>query len=121
MAKRKAWWDSLFAAIDGKHAQAFAQFLTHDAEFRFGGQPSVYGQDNVAACVEAFFGMIGSSRHQLLGTWEGDGSLVCEGIVSYTRLDGSQVEMPFANVLHMRGDRIARYLIYIDIGPLFGG
>jgi limonene-1,2-epoxide hydrolase len=115
----KDWWSSLFATIDGKCAQEFAQFLTPDGEFRFGSQPSVHGQSGVAAYVEAFFGMIGSSRHELVRTWEADGSTVCEGLVTYTRLDGSQVTIPFVNVFDLHGDKVARYLIYIDNGPLF--
>jgi len=115
------WWSSLFATIDGKRSQEFAGFLTDDGEFRFGSQPAVHGQANVAAYVEAFFGMIGGSRHELLRTWEADGSTVCEGLVTYTRLDGSQVTIPFVNVFYLRGDKIARYLIYIDNGPLFAG
>ena len=117
----KDWWSSLFATIDGKRSQEFAQFLTPDGEFRFGSQPSVHGQANVAAYVDAFFGMIGGSRHELLRTWDADGTTVCEGLVHYTRLDGSQVTIPFVNVFYLRGDKIARYLIYIDNGPLFAG
>ena len=45
------WWSSLFATIDGKRSQEFAEFLTSDGEFRFGGQPAVHGQANVAAYV----------------------------------------------------------------------
>jgi ketosteroid isomerase-like protein len=117
----KDWWSSLFATIDGKRSQEFAGFLTPDGEFRFGSQPAVHGQANVAAYVAAFFGMIGGSRHELLRTWEAADSTVCEGLVTYTRLDGSQVTIPFVNVFYLRGDKIARYLIYIDNGPLFAG
>ena len=115
------WWGSLFAAIDGKRAQEFAEFLTHDGEFRFGSQSAVHGQANVAAYVAAFFGMIGGSRHELLRTWDAEDTTVCEGLVHYTRLDGSQVTIPFVNVFYLRDNKIARYLIYIDNGPLFAG
>jgi hypothetical protein len=117
----KDWWSSLFATIDGKRAQEFAGFLTDDGEFRFGSQPAVHGQANVAAYVDAFFGMIGGSSHELLRAWDGDGTTVGEGLVHYTRLDGSQVTIPFVNVFYLQGDKIARYLIYIDNGPLFAG
>ena len=117
----KDWWSSLFATIDGKRSQEFAQYLTPNGEFRFGSQPSVHGQANVAAYVDAFFGMIGGSRHELLRTWDADGTTVCEGLVHYTRLDGSKITIPFVNVFYLQGDRIARYLIYIDNGPLFAG
>jgi hypothetical protein len=113
------WWNDLLATIDGKRAQDFARYLTHDGEFRFGNQPSVHGQGNVAAYVDAFFGMIGGSRHELARTWRDDGTRVCEGRVTYTRLDGSTLTVPFANVFYMRDDQIARYLIFIDNTALF--
>ena len=115
------WWMGLFATIDGKRAQDFAAYLTTDGEFRFGSAAPVFGRDDVAAYVDAFFGMIGSSKHQLLHTWQDEGTAVCEGIVTYTRLNGSQVQIPFCNVFYLRGGEIARYLIYIDNGPLFAG
>ena len=115
----KDWWSSLFATIDGKRAQEFARVPDAGRRIPLRQPASVHGQANVAAYVDAFFGMIGGSRHELLQTWDADGSTVCEGLVHYTRLDGSQVTIPFVNVFHLRGDKIARYLIYIDNGPLF--
>ena len=105
--------------VPGGAAQDFAQFLTPDGEFRFGNQPAVHGRADVAAYVAGFFGMIGGSRHEMLRTWEADDSTVCEGLVTYTRLDGAQVTIPFANVFYLRGDKVARYLIFIDNAPLF--
>jgi ketosteroid isomerase-like protein len=113
------WWKSLLATIDGKRPQEFARFLTDDGEFRFGNQPPVHGQANVAAYVDAFFGMIGSSQHELQRTWQDGDARGCEGFVVYTRLDGSTLRVPFANVFYMRDDKIARYLIFIDNGALF--
>lgn len=113
------WWNSLLATIDGKRAHDFAQFLTPDGEFRFGNQPSVHGRENVEAYVAAFFGMIGSSRHELERTWHDEETRVCQGTVTYTRLDGSTLTVPFANVFYLRDAQIARYLIFIDNGALF--
>ena len=113
------WWTDLFATIDGKQASRFASYLSEDGEFRFGSTPAVHGRANVAAYVDAFFGMIGGSKHELVRTWQGADTLVAEGLVTYTRLDLSQVTLPFVNVFDMRGDEIARYLIYIDNAPLF--
>ena len=113
------WWNSLFASIDGKRAHEFASFLTEDGEFRFGNQPAVHGRENVEAYVAAFFGMIGGARHELARTLHGADTRACEGSVTYTRLDGTTLTVPFANVFYMRGDRIARYLIFIDNGALF--
>ena len=113
------WWRELFATIDDRQAQRFASYLTHDGEFRFGSSPSVHGRENIEAYVAAFFGMIGGSRHELVHTWEDAGTVVAEGLVTYTRLDRSQVQIPFVNVFYMRGEEIARYLIFIDNAPLF--
>jgi hypothetical protein len=113
------WWQALFAAIDGKHTLEFVSFLTDDAEFRFGNGPAVHGRSAIGAYVDGFFGMIGSSRHELVRAWTDDGSAVCEGKVTYTRLDGSQVTLPFVNVFYLRDGLVARYLIYIDNAPLF--
>jgi hypothetical protein len=115
----RTWWERLFAVIDAREAAAFVGFLTSDAEFRFGNAPAIAGHEAIQAAVAAFFGAIGSSRHRLLNTWSGASSAVCEGVVTYTRHDGSTVGIPFVNVFELRADKIARYRIYIDISPLF--
>ena len=79
----------------------------------------MHGRENVEAYVAAFFGMIGGSRHELQRTWNDGDTRACEGFVTYTRLDGSKLRVPFANVFYMRDDKIARYLIFIDNGALF--
>ena len=115
----RAWWEQLFAIIDARDAERFAAQLTADAEFRFGNGPAVHGREAIRAAVATFFAVIGGCRHRLLGYWNGSGTSVCEGEVTYTRRDGSTVTIPFANVFELRGGRIASYRIYIDNTPLF--
>jgi ketosteroid isomerase-like protein len=115
----REWWARLFAAIDAKDMRAFLAFLTDDAEFRFGSSPPAHGHAAIGAGVSGFFGMIGGCRHRALRTWEDGDSVVCQGEVTYTRLDGSRITLPFVNVFEMRGDKVSRYLIYSDLGPLF--
>jgi ketosteroid isomerase-like protein len=45
--------------------------------------------------------------------------VVVEGNVTYTRQDGSQLTLPFADVLETRDGKVSNYRIYIDIAPLF--
>jgi len=116
-----AGWARLFAAIDARDADAFAAFLTEDGEFRFGNAPPVVGRPAIRAAVAGFFAAIGGCRHRLIMSWTGHGSTVCEGEVTYTRLDGSTVTVPFVNVFELRSGRIRSYRIYIDNGPLFSG
>ena len=114
------WVRDLFAALDRKDVSAFGAFLAEDAFFRFGSQPEARGRAAAEAAVEAFFGMIAGLSHELTGEWEGPGSVVVEGQVTYTRRDGTTVTLPFVDVLDMRGSRIQAYKIYMDIAPLFG-
>ena len=115
----RAWWERVFALVDAGDAPAFADLLTPDARFRFGNAPVMVGREAIRAAVAGFFSAIVSSRHQLLGTWNGPATAVCEGEVTYTRRDGSAVSVPFANVFELRGDKIAAYRIYIDNSSLF--
>jgi ketosteroid isomerase-like protein len=116
----RAWWGRVFAIVDSRDAAGFVELLTPDAHFQFGNAPVLAGRDSIRAAVEGFFAAIASSRHRLLGTWNGEGTAVCEGEVTYTRHDGSELSVPFANVFEMRGDKIAAYRIYIDNSSLFG-
>ncbi len=114
-------WAELFRAIDGRDATAFAAFIADDGDFRFGNAPPVVGRAAVRDAVAGFFGAIGGCSHRMLRTWHSPGAAACEGEVTYTRLDGSKLTVPFANVFVLRGAEIASYRIYIDNGPLFSG
>ena len=48
-----------------------------------------------------------------------DNGVACEGEVTYTRHDGSQITLPFCNIFEIDGDKIEVYRIYIDMAPLF--
>ena len=111
--------DALFASIDNADAELFASFLTQDASFRFGSAPSVQGRAEITAGVDAFFATIAASKHEVANSILSGDSLVCEGNVTYTRHDGSEVTVPFVDVLELSGELIREYKIYIDISPLF--
>jgi len=109
----------LFTAIDAKDGATFVSYLTEDAVFRFGSAPPVQGRDAIKAAVEGFFTTIAACSHDISNTLRQDDTLVCEGVVTYTRHDGSEIALPFTDVLEHEGRLIAHYKIYIDIGPLF--
>ena len=109
----------LFAAIDARDTDGFLRHLTPDARFRFGSAPAVTGQDAVREAVDGFFSTIAGLSHRLDRWLEQDGCLVCEGEVTYTRKDGSDIALPFVDVFELDGELIRDYKIYMDIGPLY--
>jgi hypothetical protein len=115
----KKWLESIGASIDSLEADKFVQFLTDDCIFRFGNQPEVSGKTATRDYVDAFFKMIGGCKHKVIDYWKREDSVVWQGEVLYTRLDGKQVTVNFVNILKINGKLIKDYLIYIDNTPLF--
>jgi ketosteroid isomerase-like protein len=113
------WLASLFSSIDAMDAAAFAGHLAPDAEFRFGNLPPVRGREAIAAFVGGFFQSIAGLRHAVERHWQAGDTVVCRGEVSYRRHDGSEVTVPFANIMHLANGLAADYRIYADVSPLY--
>ncbi len=113
------WVAGVFAAIDAKDAAAFASYLTADAVFRFGNMPGVQGREAIEAAVGGFFQSIAALRHELAEVWTGPGVVVSHGTVCYTRHDGSQLTVPFADIFRCEGEKVRDYLIFIDTSQLY--
>jgi len=110
----------LFQAIDAMDASRFVTHLTPDGVFRFGNWPAVTGHDAARQTVGQFFESIHALHHDLLGTWADGDRVFCQGEVLYTRHDGTKVgPLPFFNLFRIRDGKIAEYLIYADVSPLF--
>ncbi len=114
-----AWLTDLFAAIDAQDMETFLGFLSDDIVFRFGSAEAVSGHDGVAAAVGGFFASIAGLRHTVQKVWTGTDSVICEGEVCYTRHNGSELTVPFADSFDMRAGKICGYRIYIDISALY--
>jgi ketosteroid isomerase-like protein len=113
------WLEELFEAIDSKDAAAFAGFLTEDAVFRFGNGPLARGRDDVRDTVAAFFAGVKSLKHSIRESWTVADAVVMHGHVTYTRLDGSDLTVPFANVFKLDGALVREYLIFADASQLW--
>ena len=109
----------LFASIDRQDTDAFVGFLSADARFRFGSAPPATGREAIAEAVGGFFDSIAGLSHRIDATIRDADTIVCEGEVTYTRHDGTEIALPFVDVFEMAGERIADYKIYMDIGPLY--
>ena len=119
MSDAGRWIDELFAAIDRRDAAAFAGFLAADGRFRFGNFPPVQGRAAITEAVSAFFGALRGLRHAIEERWLLPDAAVVTGSVTYTRHDGSTLQVPFANVFKLRGSEIRDYVIYVDNSALF--
>lgn len=115
----KEYLDGLGKIIDAKDSKGFADYITENGSFRFGNWPPVIGREAIINAVDAFFASIKSSKHSVVKYWKDENSIVWQGEVLYTRLDGNQVTVNFVNIFNMSGDKIQDYLIYIDNSPLY--
>ncbi len=114
-----AWVASLFVAIDAMDGARFAEFLTEDAVFRFGNAAPVCGKAAIRDAVGGFFASIGGLRHRLCETWAHADAVVMHGETTYTRHDGSELSVPFANVFKLEGSLVREYLIFADASRLW--
>ena len=111
--------EALFKAVDAQDIESFLDFLTDGARFRFGSAPPAEGKVAVRAAVGGFFSSIAACRHVLTRAMTESDVIICEGEVTYTRHDGSQLTIPFANFLELDGELIADYKIYADASALY--
>ena len=109
----------VFAAIDRKDPAAFVGFLSDDAVFRFGSAPPVQGREAISAAVDGFFGTIAGLSHTLAKVVVDGSTQFIEGEVTYARLDGTEITLPFTDIFEYDGELIAHYKIYMDISPLY--
>ena len=111
--------EQLFAAIDAKDASAFAGYLSDECTFRFGNQEPVLGRAEVENYVGAFFESIQDLEHRIEDVWSFGDAIVCHGMVTYTRRNGSELTVPFANVFMIEDRKIREYLIFADTSALY--
>ena len=109
----------LFMSIDAMDMEGFLAPIAADAEFRFGSAPAVHGHAAIREGVDGFFASIAAVRHDLRRVVADGNTVVCEGEVTYTRHDGSELTLPFCNVFEVNDGLISVYRIYVDIAPLY--
>ncbi|WP_375750595.1 nuclear transport factor 2 family protein [Vibrio sp. HN007] len=109
---------TLYNVVDAKDTQALAELLHPDVSFVFSNSDPVKGIENVLAINAQFFTTIHSMTHSFYGIYEDGDDLMCDGQVSYIRLDGTPHKANFATVLRLQDGLIREYKIYADLSEL---
>ncbi|NOU58309.1 nuclear transport factor 2 family protein [Marinifilum caeruleilacunae] len=119
MTRKYQKTDALSEALDSKNLEKVLEFISEDCVLIAGNGEAVRGKENIGKVFEGFFPAVKSTKHDVTDIFESGESLVHRGMVTYTRLDDSQLTIPFCDVFKMKDDLIREYYIYIDWSELF--
>ena len=109
---------ALYTAVDGLDAEGVVAQVTDDVRFQLGNHEALNGREQVKSANEAFFSSIKAMRHSITGIWSIGDTALCDGTVHYTRIDLSEIEVPFAAHLDLRGGKISDYRVFVDLSEL---
>lgn len=112
--KAPEWVNDLFKAVDSSDVDSFVQFMSEDVYFRAGSSQPIQGREAVRKDFSGLLASIKGMQHSLSDTLVQDHTVVVHGTVTYTRHDGSELTVPFADIWAMEGEKIKDYLIFID-------
>lgn len=116
--KNIQWVNRLFETIDRLDVEGFLTFLSPTCNFQFGNMPPVVGTAEIKQTIQSFFESIDGMSHEIIDAWEIGDTTICQGHVTYTRKDKSNLRVPFANILYRKSGSITDYLIFADVSKL---
>lgn len=119
MKRKHSHIDNLSSLLDNKDSSGVMGFLTDDCLFQAGNNEVIQGKSTIKASMDTFFDAIKTTNHHIEEIFESENTSVHRGKVTYTRLDDSQLTVPFCDVFKMEGTLISEYYIYIDWSELF--
>ncbi|MEQ9617885.1 MAG: nuclear transport factor 2 family protein [Deltaproteobacteria bacterium] len=111
--------DKFLNAFETKDADKLIKFLTDDAILQDGNNEPLVGREAIGKAVGDFFELIGGVKFNVIRRWIHPDSIIVQGEVTFTRLDDSEITLPFADIYYLKEDRIQKLYSYIDINPLF--
>jgi ketosteroid isomerase-like protein len=111
--------DALFAALDRKDLGSFLSFLGPNCRLQYGNHQAVVGLDAIAEVVSRFFEQIAELRHEIAEHWQIEDTVICHGVATYTRHDGTTLSVPIAHIMTLDEGLISDYRVFLDISSLF--
>jgi hypothetical protein len=118
------WFNDLLDYVDSGSAIAFASNFVNQGEFTWGNFPRLTGRTAITEFTQGFFSQIESVEHHLTSyhLWGEDLYATTTGTVTFTKLDGATVTVPFATGSYFTSDgtKMTKYQVYLDPSPLVG-
>jgi ketosteroid isomerase-like protein len=110
--------NTLYKAVDNKDLNYLDKILSDDVNFRIGNYETISDKATALAANEQFFGSINAMNHTIDKVWQVENDVLCNGVVDYIRLDGSEHSAYFSTVLTIDNGKITDYFVYADISQL---
>ncbi len=115
----KSLISKVFQAVDASDAVALTNFITPNGTFRFSNFPAIVGHDHILPFLDGFFKSIKGIKHSELEIFEVGEVVITNGVVTYTRHNGTTYSCNFSNTFKLKGDLIDQYLIFVDNSKLY--
>lgn len=114
------WIFDYYVAADSLDLERLLELHTDDTRLSFANAPVVEGKDGFRAAIGGLFSTIKGMSHRLTGAWSlHDGRVgIAELLVTYTRLDGSEVVIKACTVIRRRGGLVSDLRIHGDFTTL---
>jgi hypothetical protein len=113
------WVTEYYEDVDHMRLDAWLARHTDDVVVKFGNNPPARGKEEVGNNIGYFWSTIGGLKHNIVRSYEAEGTTILEVDVEYTRKDGNQVSVPCTSFLHRNGALVDELRVYIDLAPVF--
>lgn len=114
------WVADFFRDVDTFQIDKLEPWFADDIDLHFGNHPAVKGKDSALHGLSEFYKTISGLHHTAEAVVGSDKEVAQQGIVTYTRTDGSLVPLPVSSYMRRNDEgKLTRLWIYIDIHPLY--
>jgi SnoaL-like domain len=118
------YFNDLLEYVDRESAIGFASHFVEDGIFTWGNFPTLTGRTAITEFTQGFFSAVESVEHRLNSyhLWGEDLYATTTGTVTFTKLNGTTVTVPFATGANFDpdGSKMTNYTVYLDPSPLVG-
>lgn len=117
----REFFRELFDQVDSAAAIAAAQNFTYDGTFVFANFPPMSGPMAITRFTTTLFDLVAGVKHWMHNFWELPGQMaLTNGLVTFTKHDGTELTAPFATVSQFNDDRtlLIYHQVYVDASAL---